>query len=206
MVKVVMRHLSMYTGVAVVTRLSYEIAASGAQADGRSRIALDGRADLEEQADIDRRLAEVAQVLRRLDDVEAIKSMHRQYLRCLAEGDFACMSSFFTDDAVMDLRAHGVDRGRAEIAAHFERMAEAPREGAGYLLTSPVIEVNGDRAKGIWTWHRHFADFPVQGGMMRAYGPWLEGRYRCEYARAGGVWLFSSVWFRVVLPEADPGA
>jgi uncharacterized protein (TIGR02246 family) len=156
--------------------------------------------------DIERRLVGVEGSLRALADVEAIKSMHRTYLRCLADGDFARMASFFTDDAVMDLRAHGVDRGREEITAHFDRMAEGVRDGAGYLLTSPVIRIDGDRAEGEWTWHRHFADFPVQGGVMRAWGPWLEGRYRCEYAKVGDSWLFSSIWFRVVLPDPDPGA
>ena len=156
--------------------------------------------------DVAQRLAAVTSTLRSLDDVEAIKSMHRTYLRCLSDRDFARMADFFTDDAVMDLRAHGADRGRAEIEQHFERMSEGTGDGAGYLLTSPVIRVDGDTATGEWTWHRHFADFPVQGGRMRAWGPWLEGRYRCEYAKVGDRWLFSNIWFRVVLPDADPGA
>ena len=155
---------------------------------------------------LERRLEDTATTLRTLRDVDAIKAMHRTYLRCLADRDFAQMASFFTEDAVMDLRTHGPDRGREAIEAHFDRMAQGPDEHATYLTTSPVIHVDGDRASGEWTWHRHASDFAVPGGLVRAWGPWLEGRYRCEYARVGSRWLFSSMWFRVVLPDPDSGA
>ena len=61
--------------------------------------------------DIERRLAHVESTLGELADAEAAKSMHRSYLRCLGDRDFARMAGFLTEDAVMDLRAHGADRG-----------------------------------------------------------------------------------------------
>jgi hypothetical protein len=72
-----------------------------------------------------------------------------------------------------------------------------------YVLSSPVIHVDGDQAIREWTWHRHHCEFRTSFGTMRIWGPWSEGRYRCEYARIDGDWKFTRVWFRVVAPDSD---
>lgn len=145
--------------------------------------------------------AELAE-LRVLKDVEAIKRFHRRYVRALADREFDTLLSYFDDAAVIDMRTHGEKRGREQIAEHFAPMPAAIAEGSGYVLSSPVITVEGDRATGAWTWHRLL---PPDGSHSGAPpGGWLEGRYRCEYVRRDGAWKFASMRFRVVLPEADP--
>ncbi len=74
----------------------------------------------------------------------------------------------------------------------------------GYILSSPIIEVDGNRATGRWTWHRFIFEFLTPTGFTRAFGPWQEGRYRCEYARIEGKWKISNLYFRSVLPDPDP--
>jgi hypothetical protein len=71
-------------------------------------------------------------------------------------------------------------------------MAAQPLTGAGYVLSSPVVEVTGDHASGEWTWHR-----------FAAGGTWEEGRYRCAYRRTEDGWRFARLHFRVVLPHHD---
>jgi hypothetical protein len=39
--------------------------------------------------------------------------------------------------------------------------------------------------------------------MLRVYGPWWEGRYRCTYRRDDGQWKFETVFFRLVAPDKD---
>jgi ketosteroid isomerase-like protein len=155
------------------------------------------RATLAEQ------LADLSQRLRRLEDIEAITAMHHDYVRLLADLRFDELADHFTEDAVIDMRSHGPKHGRGAIAAHFSGMGDVVGGGNGYILTSPVIEVDGDRATGHWTWHRLQADFPDGSGTVRMWGRWQEGRYRCEYRRTEQGWLFSRMHFRVVLPDLD---
>jgi ketosteroid isomerase-like protein len=144
----------------------------------------------------------------RLEDVESIKKLHRTYVRQLADRRWDDMPGMFTADAVVDLRSHGPRRGHAQIAELFGAMRAAGNPPDGYVLSSPVIDVDGDFATGTWTWHRHLCEFPVMDGVVRVFGPWWEGRYRCAYRREAGQWKFATMRFRLVAPdrEAEPEA
>ena len=154
-------------------------------------------------AELGQMVTELADRLGRLEDVEAIKKLHRTYIRRLADREWADMLDDFTEDAVVDLRHHGVRHGHTELAELFDAMRAAGDPRDGYVLSSPVIEVDGDEATGRWTWHRHLCEFPVMGGMLRVFGPWWEGRYLCSYRRVGGRWKFSAMTFRLVAPDKD---
>jgi ketosteroid isomerase-like protein len=138
-----------------------------------------------------------------LEDVESIKKLHRAFTRAVADRRFATLSEYFTDDAVIDMRRHGETRGRDAIQRHFDGMEAVPLAGAGYLLSSPVVDVTGDEASGEWTWHRFLADGTVAGLPLRVWGVWEEGRYRCSYRRTEHGWRFSHMHFRIVLPDHD---
>jgi ketosteroid isomerase-like protein len=152
------------------------------------------------------RLAELAELADRLCDLEAvtaIENLHRRFTVAVADRQFGGLSAYFTDAAVIDMRRHGEIRGRAAIKAHFDGMAAVPLTGAGYLLSSPVVDVAGDMATGEWTWHRFMADGTVSGRDVRVWGVWEEGRYRCSYQRTEQGWRFSRMHFRVVRPDHD---
>jgi ketosteroid isomerase-like protein len=137
-------------------------------------------------------LASLGARLQSLEDVEAIKELHRRFTKAVADRRFATLSGYFTDDAVIDMRQHGETVGTDAIKQHFDGMEAQPLTGAGYVLSSPVVDVTGDTASGEWTWHR-----------FAARGTWEEGRYRCAYRRTADGWRFSRLHFRVVLPEPD---
>ena len=143
---------------------------------------------------------------RRLESLEArgeIERMHAEYLRAVADRQFDGLVDWFTDDAVIDMRVHGVKAGREAILEHFSHMVETPLDGATYFVTSPVVEVDGNTATGIWTWHRLYSTVQVAGQTVTSWGVWDEGRYDCEYRREGGRWRFSRMRFRVVRPTLD---
>jgi uncharacterized protein (TIGR02246 family) len=146
-------------------------------------------ADDEQQA----QLASLIARLQSVEDIEAIKQLHRRFTRAVADRYFGTLSAFFTDDAVIDMRRHGETVGRSAIKEHFDGMEAQPLAGAGYVLSSPDIEVTGDTASGEWTWHRFLADG----------SSWEEGRYHCSYRRTEDGWRFSRLHFRVVLPVHD---
>jgi ketosteroid isomerase-like protein len=163
-------------------------------------MATDVRASRAEQ------LAELGRLDERVRELEAvtdIEDLHRRFTRAVADRQFATLSEFFTDDAVIDMRRHGEARGRDTIKRHFDGMAAVPLTGAGYLLSSPIINVQGDAATGEWTWHRFIADGTAAGRPVRVWGVWEEGEYRCSYRRTEGGWRFSQMRFRVVRPDHD---
>jgi ketosteroid isomerase-like protein len=147
-----------------------------------------------------RRRSDAAGRVRRLEDLAELRSLTRRYVRRLAARDWSGMLDDFADDAVVSIRDHGERRGRTEVAELFERMHAAGSPPDGYLLTSPELEVSGDTATGVWTWHRLFSELPVLGGALRVAGPWWEGRYRIGYRRVGERWLFSDLRFALVAP------
>jgi ketosteroid isomerase-like protein len=153
--------------------------------------------------ELEQLVASLAEQVQRLEDVEQIKNLQRTYVRWLADRQWEAMLDAFTEDAVVDLRHHGVRHGRQEVAELFAAMRSHGEPHDGYVLSSPVIDVDGDTANGVWTWHRHLCEFPVMGATMRVYGPWWEGRYRCTYRREAGRWKISGMHFRVVLPDRD---
>ncbi len=66
---------------------------------------------------------ELERRVKTLEDVEAIKSMHRDYVFWLTSGQTEEVIGCFAEDAVVRLRANPERRGREEIARMF-------REGA----------------------------------------------------------------------------
>ena len=152
-------------------------------------------------------LASLGARLQALEDLEAIKKLHGRFTRAVADRRFDTLAGYFTDDAVIDMRRHGETVGADAIRQHFDGMGAQPLVGAGYVLSSPILEVAGDAASGEWTWHRFLADRPGDGGPAGSRGTWEEGRYRSAYRRTEDGWRFCRLHFRVVLPvHDDPSA
>lgn len=149
----------------------------------------------------------LARLERRVADLEArtaVEQMHNRYLRAVADRQFDSLADWFTDDAVIDMRFHGARSGREAIAEHFSHMVNTPLTGASYFVTSPVIQIDGDTASGVWTWHRLHSTAQVAGALVTSWGVWEEGRYDCDYRRSDdGNWKFTSMTFRVVRPRHD---
>jgi ketosteroid isomerase-like protein len=141
-----------------------------------------------------------------LEDIESIKKLHRSYVRLLADRRWDDMLDMFTEDALVDIRHHGARRGHAQIAELFGAMRAAGNPPDGYVLSSPVIDVDADMAIGAWTWHRHLSEVLMTGDRIRVFRPWWEGRYRCTYRRHDGEWKFASMRFRLVAPDRDNDA
>ena len=155
------------------------------------------------QSEYAQRTTDAGRRLSLLADLAELRDLTRGYVRRLAVRDWSGMLDDFTADAVVSIREHGESRGRAEIADLFERMHAAGSPPDGYLLTSPEIEVSGNTAIGIWTWHRLFSELPVMGGALRVAGPWWEGRYRIGYRREADRWRFADLRFRLVASSEE---
>ena len=130
---------------------------------------------------------EMEKRLQVLEDIEAIKNMHRDYVYALASQQWDDMLDCFTEDGVADIWQWGLRRGKKEI----EDLLKNTFQGRilpthGHLVAQPVITVDGDRAKGHWILYIFFAEPETR---------WIQGRHDCEYVKVDGKWKFSYLKF-----------
>ena len=137
-------------------------------------------------------LEELEKRIRVLEDIEEIKTMHREYVFWLINHQWEDMVECFTDDATAVIATNPPCKGKKEIAKLFTGIfAKVIPWDEGHVIAQPVISVEGDRAKGHWIL---FVFYP------EPEGGWLQTRYDCEYARVDGKWKFSSLIFKAPWP------
>lgn len=150
------------------------------------------------------RLTALEARLDRLDSIESIRDLQQRYVRGLAARDADAMIALMTPDIVTDITWHGEIHGIDAVGEDMRLIFRNVRQLDGYVLSSPDIQVDGDTATGVWTLHRHVADYPLpHGGFQRVWGVWQECRYRCSYRREAGVWKIARIHFRSVAPDPD---
>lgn len=129
-----------------------------------------------------------------LEDIEAIKKLHINYVYLLCNLQWDDMLECFAEDATMELLDQGVSKGKKEISGVFHNvLAKMIKRNDGHFVGQPIITVNRDKAKGHWILYLFFAEPEVR---------WLQGRQDCEYIRVKGEWKFSSVKFTAPWPGA----
>ena len=85
-----------------------------------------------------------------LEDVEAIRALKARYCAFCDDGyDADGIAGLFTEDAVWDGGVRGRAEGREGIRAFFQR-APLRLPFAIHMVMNPVIEVDGDAARGTW--------------------------------------------------------
>ena len=139
-------------------------------------------------------LEELEKRIRVLEDIEAIKKLHREYVYALASQQWDDMLDCFTDDGIADIWQWGPRKGRKEIMELVYTVFNKLEKTPGHLACQPVISVEGDRASGYWILYL----FPHREPMT-----WMQGRHDCEYVKIDGKWKFSSVKFTRPWPEVQ---
>ncbi|TES83905.1 MAG: nuclear transport factor 2 family protein [Dehalococcoidia bacterium] len=139
-------------------------------------------------------LEELEKRVKVLEDIEAIKKLHINYVYLLCNLQWDDMVECFAEDATMELLDQGVCKGKKEISGVFHNvLAKMIKRNDGHFVGQPIISVEGDKAKGHWILYLFFAEPEVR---------WLQGRQDCEYVRVKGEWKFSSVKFTAPWPGA----
>ena len=134
---------------------------------------------------------DIAKRLQVLEDIEAIKQMHNEYLFYLNNEQWQEMADCFTEDATANI--HEIHHGKKEILKLFTEVIAKLNKGKirdAHFAVQPVIVVEGDRAKGHWLIYILIAD-PETGNALR----WVPGRYDCEYVKEEGEWKFSHLTY-----------
>ena len=159
-------------------------------------------------------IEELEQKVQMLEDIEAIKQMHNEYIFCLINREYERMVDFYAEDAELDVVTYTIEKGKpkrtfekgtkeikkflTETIKNYNLETEGETPKGGHFLVQPVIAVEGDKATGHWMLERM-----VEEGMTEAGSRWAlrQARYDCEYIKEDGHWKF----WRVSLTHPWPG-
>ncbi|HIF08568.1 MAG TPA: nuclear transport factor 2 family protein, partial [Sneathiellales bacterium] len=95
-------------------------------------------------------MTDLEQRITRLEDIEAIKQLKVRYSHiCDDLHNPDNIASVFADDAIWESEDFGTATGHAEIRALFSKFRDM-FTFSQHNMTNPIIEVDGDRATGIW--------------------------------------------------------
>jgi hypothetical protein len=127
-------------------------------------------------------IAALAQRINRLEDLEAIKQLKARYCEiCDDDHNPDRITSIFAEDAVWEGRGIGKARGHAEIRKLFEGFQKRISYSQ-HMVVNPVIEVDGDHAKGTWYFFGTFTFY--EGNQAK----WQAARYHEDYVKVNGDW------------------
>lgn len=119
-----------------------------------------------------------------LEDIEAIRKLKARYCAvCDDDHNPGEITKLFAEDGIWEGAGIGVHRGHGAIRALFEGFRERI-SFSQHNVMNPVIEVEGNTAKGTWYF---LGPFTFRKG-NRAF--WLAARYEDDYVKINGEWKF----------------
>ncbi|MUV56823.1 nuclear transport factor 2 family protein [Halogeometricum sp. CBA1124] len=125
------------------------------------------------------------------DRVE-IEELRAAYCYHLDDGDIEKWTELFTEDAIVEYVSLETPlEGHDEIRGLAREWTADPDQIRRHTVTNPVIDVDGDTARGTW-YYRAVTLEPDGSGHLE------QGRYHDEYRRVEGTW--SSLAWRRRLP------
>lgn len=135
--------------------------------------------------------------LRRLEDLDEIRQLFIDYGQLLDRGDFAAYAQLFAEDGELMIGPMGRAKGRSAIEEMMSRVGGSG--GSLHLITSPVIDLDGDRATShvMWTVINRGADGNPVVGMV--------GHHEDDLVREGGRWRFARRRGFVEIPSVMRG-
>jgi hypothetical protein len=143
-------------------------------------------------------IEELEKRLKTLEDIEEVKKLQLTYINALIICDWDKVEDCFAKDGVVDFKESGILNGIKAISKDFrERISQTHIGKEGIMALHPIITVDGDKAKGTWTFYhftyhpRDFVDFPVEKAP-----DWVQGLYDMEYKRVDGKWKISLLKWR----------
>lgn len=129
-------------------------------------------------------MEELEKRITRIEDIEAIKQLKARYCEIcddMHNPDRIC--ALFAEDAVWESADFGKAQGHDAIRELFRRF-KAMFSFSQHNIMNPIIEVNDDRATGIWY---------IMGPWTEAENDkeiWMTARYDDDYVKLDGEWKY----------------
>lgn len=129
-------------------------------------------------------MAALEQRITRLEDIEAIKQLKARYCHiCDDTHNPDTIASVFAEDGIWESEDFGKAQGHKDIRELFSGFRKL-FTFSQHNITNPVIEVNGDRATGIWY---------IMGPWTLTENNkeiWMAARYDDDYVKIDGEWKY----------------
>ena len=133
----------------------------------------------------------------RLEDLEAIKQLKARYCEiCDDDHNPDRITGLFTEDGVWEAKGIGSATGHAEIRKLFQRFQQSIRFSQ-HMTMNPVIEVDGETARGTWYF---FGPFTMEKDNQAL---WQACRYHEAYRKVDGRWLIERLTVKGPRMAAD---
>ena len=129
-------------------------------------------------------MAALEQRITRLEDIEAIKQLKARYCHiCDDTHTPDTIASVFAEDSIWECDDLGNAQGHKDIRELFSGCRKQ-FTFSQHNITNPVIEVNGERATGIWY---------IMGPWTLTENNkeiWMAARYDDDYVKIDGEWKY----------------
>ena len=131
---------------------------------------------------------ELIRKVQKLEDLEEIKKLHREYIACIDKLETFKIPDMFVDDGIAEIQDSGEIKGKKAIDDLYSRgfLSQRKVRTDGHICGEPIITVDGDKAQGRWTVYIFFSEPSVQ---------WTQGVNECEYVKENGKWKFKKLKF-----------
>jgi ketosteroid isomerase-like protein len=140
--------------------------------------------------------------LKRLEDIQEIKDLHREYMFEVNNREWDRVIDCFSDDCSANIGKWGLRKGKESLQKLFKVDIAGNNKGKGrdgHFAIQPVIKVDGDKAEGHWLMYVMISDQETGNAKK-----WSHGRHDVKYARVNGEWKIQTIVFTSPWPrEAD---
>jgi len=129
-------------------------------------------------------MSELEKRITRLEDIEAIKQLKVRYSHiCDDDHNPDTIASVFAEDGIWESGDFGIAKGHDEIRDLFRNFRKM-FNFSQHNMMNPLIEVNGNRATGVWY---------IMGPWTYTENneeKWLALRYDDDYVKINGEWKY----------------
>ena len=144
------------------------------------------------------RFEEMEKRLSVLEDMEAIKRLQTEYVNMLQSGNYDNVGDLFTEDAVFEAAGPTIT-GKDKILKLYKENISINHNGEeGDILVQPIIDLDGDKAKGKWSIY-FFYYHPKTYQTMWFVQSWFD----MDYKKVDGEWKISR--FGIIHHIEPPG-
>ena len=120
--------------------------------------------------------------INRLEEIEAIKKMKAEYVLACDERRSDDSMDYFTSNAVVAFGPFGRFETRQELDIFFKEKMPVTISFTVHRLSNPIIDVDGNTAKGIWYCEIPSTHIPTNKAILQ------QGTYYDEYIKEGNEW------------------
>jgi SnoaL-like protein len=129
-------------------------------------------------------MTELERRLTRMEDIEAIKHLKARYCDiCDDDHNPAKITTLFVDDGIWEAGGFGKAQGHEGIRQLFQGFQKMI-SFSQHMVVNPLIEVNGNTAKGTWYFLGPFTF------RKNNEAKWQAVKYEDDYVKVNGEWKY----------------